>query len=225
MSNIFRCEFMGDQWGPWEDSHVIPVLPRNFEQELSTVSFLTLDGDEHCFVYDPDAQYVAWCTWDGDGWSEWQDTSKLPASPNYLVEDVEIPAFLSMGMMDAEPAMFSYQPEDDTLFISFWDGQRFSHWEEFAPVEAPPNLSEASDVFAVGDPNNTWLLAIDLEEWSIYYCSWDAEVEAFSDWIEAPSLSLPEEWYDMGGIDIDGNSVDGGLFVYATVYEIEDEDF
>ncbi|TNE50016.1 MAG: hypothetical protein EP343_09860 [Deltaproteobacteria bacterium] len=223
MSNIFRTEFLGSQWGPWEDSHQIPVLPPEFEQELSTVSFLTAGEDELCFVFDPEAQEVTWCTWEGETWSDWQDSCKLPPPPNFYVEDDDIPAYFSMGTMDGDPAMFSYQAEDDTLFISFWDGRRFSHWEEVSPVEAPPNLSEASDVFAVGDEENTWLISIDLEEWSIFYCAWDGEVEAFSPWEDAPNLSLPEEWYDMGGIDVDGNSVDGALYIYATVYDIEDE--
>lgn len=223
MSNIFRSEFLGERWSRWQNSHIVPPLPEDFDEEVSTVTFHTTQGKEYCFVYDLDSELVTWCSWQGNTWSDWHTVRNLSVPPNILLEDDDIPSFLSMGSHNGQPAMFSFQAEDQSVYVSFWDGRRFGAWELIGELEAPPNLSESCDIFAVGDETKEWVLSVDLEDWSVFYCEWDQETESFTDWGQAPPLHLPEEWYEMGGIDMDGVAIRGVLWLYATVHEPDDD--
>lgn len=223
MSNIYRSELLGERWGRWQDSHRVPVLPEDFDEEFSTVTFHTTGGKEYCFVYDPDSEKITWCTWEGNRWGGWQSVRTLPMPPNFVLEDDDFPSFLSLGSHNSETALFSFQPEDESVFVSFWDGRRFSSWELIGELEPPPNLSESCDIFAVGDETKEWVLSVDLDDWSVFYCEWDPETESFTDWGQAPPLHLPDDWYEMGGIDIDGVAIRGGLWLYATVHDADED--
>ncbi len=216
MARIYRCEFLGDSWGEWIGGEEMPPLPYEFEVETSTVTIASRQGTEWCYAYDPEAGLITWCTWEGDGWSEWHDLRELPPPPNWIVDEIE--SQFSMGAHRGKPVLYSYNPEDGSLFRSLWTGVGFSRWRGPEFIEPPPNMSEATDIFAAGDEESEWLIAVDLEEWSVFYTEWNPDEEEFSDWEEAPPLPIPDEWLDMG-VDLDGDARDGGFWIYATVYE------
>ena len=220
MPFIYRSAFLGEEWDVWEDGYAMPPLPFDFTQESCTVTFHSHNGINWCFAYDPNEELITWCHRDDIGWSDWHDVAALPTPPNYFIDnEVGIPSFFSVGTHAGEPAIYSYQPDDDSVMISFWSEGEFMEWVEIGRLEPPPNLSEASDVFVAADETNEWIISVDLEEWTVYYCEWDIETEDFSAWAEGPILVLPDEWYEMGGIDVDGDAGDGGFWIYATVYE------
>ena len=219
MPNIYRCEFLGDDWGPWEGGHDMPPLPYDFVAEECTISISSRKQIEWCYAYDPSAELITWCHWAEGFWSDWHKITELPASPNWDVDGID--TFFSVGTLAGETVLYSYNSVDGSLYFSPWSGRFFDSWQGEIFLEAPPNLSEATDIFTAGDEDNSWMLSVDLEEWSIFYTQWDEEAEAFTAWEEAPDLDLPEEWLEMG-IDIDGDSRRGIFWLSAAVYEEED---
>lgn len=223
MPFIYRCEYLGGEWNLWEDGYEMPSLPYDFTQESCTVSFHSHDGVDWCFSYDPIAELITWCNKEEEsGWTDWHDIASLPAPPNFILEDeVGIPAFFSVGTHAGQPAIYSLQPDDDSVFISYWSGEEFQEWDEVGFLEPPPNLSEASDISVACDQDNEWVISVNLEDWSVFYCEWDPGTESFSPWAQAPPLDLPEEWFDMG-VDVDADAGGGSFWIYTTIYEEDD---
>ncbi len=220
MPFIYRCQFLGDEWSEWDDGFEMPPLPDGFTQEECTITFHSHDGVSWCFAYTPFEDLITWCNKESDGWSDWHDIAPLPSPPNWIIDDEEgIPSNFSVGTHMGQPVMYSYHPDDDSVFVSSWSDDEFTDWIDLGNLEPPPNLSEASDVFVAADENNEWFISVNLEDWSIYYCEWDASSESFSAWAEAPELTMPDEWYEMGGIDVDGDADDGSFWIYATIYQ------
>lgn len=194
----------------------MPPLPPDFEPDTTTISISSRKGVDWCYAYDPEAGLITWCNWTRGGWSDWHDIVELPPPPNWDVDGIY--SFFSAGAHAGTVAIFSFNPEDSSLFVSPWERNAFRRWSGPIYLEEPPNLSDSVDIFAAGDEHSEWLFSVDLEDWSIFYTQWDDAEGEFTEWDQAPPITIPEEWLEMG-IDLDGDARDGAFWLYATVYE------
>ena len=220
MPSIYYCQYLGDGWSRWQGGFQLPPLPPQYDEEIITVTLASREGQEWCYVYDPEAGELTWCSWDGDSWSEWEGATPLPPPPNDLIESDlgDSEAFISVSSHEQGEWMLSYNPEDGSIYWSPWNDGSYEPWEGPNTIEDPPNLDDTTDVFCAGDGNHEWLISVNPENWTVFYSEWDGD--EFGDWSSAPDLPIPDEWLDLG-VDLDGAGRDGQFWIYATVYDDE----
>ena len=217
MPSVYYCRFLGDGWSEWKGGYRLPPIPDGFDEDTSTFSLASRDGQDICYVYDPEKEKITWCNWEGNAWATWQGIAELPPPPNYIIEEEE--AYLSTATHEDSDWVIAYNPADGSVYWSEWTGRGYSEWKGGLYLEEdPPNFDEHTDIFAAGEGLQQWLIAVNLEDWSVFYTR--QEGDHYGEWKEAPKLPIPEEWVAMG-VDLDGNGREGRFSIYATVYNDE----
>jgi hypothetical protein len=220
MPNIYYIRYDEDEgWDEWEGGHEMPPLYYDFDPDVCNISIASrADGHDWCHAYDPEAGLITWCTWSPAGWSDWHAVAELPPPPNWG-EDT----FFSVGAHSGTDSLYSYDPEEETLYWSTWTGFGYGMWEGPIEVDCPPNIEGESDVFMGGDGQEEFMVCLNRSDWSVFYSEWDGEEGEYTEWERLDDIHIPEgAWGDVE-IDFDGDVRDGELWIYATVYENDDD--
>ncbi len=218
MPSIYYCHFLGDGWSEWKKSTILDELPEEFATDGVAILLTSRDGDETCYLYDPEKGMLTSSCWIGDEWGLWKPS--IPLSP---------PANFSALHEDTNFTILSHEDGDWLISINLSEGSVYGapidfdtqevEWDGPFSIEAAPNMDESTDVFGANDDDAEWVIAVNLEEQSVFFAEWDGD--DYSSWEAVSSLDLPDIWLELG-IDLDGAIVEGQLQVYVIVY---DDDF
>ena len=218
MPSIYNCHFLGDSWSEWNKCTILDELPEEFATDGVAILLTSRGGNERCYLYDPEKGALTSSSWVGDEWDTWMDSMHLPPPANYsaLHEDTYF-------------TILSHEDGDWLVSVNLTEGSVYGspidfeapevEWDGPSSIEPAPNMEESTDVFGANDDDAEWIVAINLEEQSVFFAEWDGE--DYSSWEAVQPLDLPNIWLELG-IDLDGAIVEGQLQVYAIVY---DDDF
>ena len=210
MPSIYWCKDLGESWSNWTKIASIR-LPDEIIPENAHLSLTSLEGDEFCYVLDPDNFKLEWSSWNE---SDWQNWDKLDLRLPELPEDRELYKF-SVLAIDGEPWLAAIDSQNGVFFWLPIEGPY--QWEGPFQFEVPPNWSrEDSDIFMASDNEVIWLVSVNLEEQSIYFADWDGE--EFGVWSPINDLTISEDWLELG-VKFDGSLEDDQLKLYAAVYD------
>jgi len=214
MPTLYYSEFVDGEWSEWDGGFILPPLPMEFDEESTTITFAFRAGQVWCYAYDPEQAVITWCVWDGDEWTDWEESGELPPAPNWIVDGME--SYFSVSTHEDMEWVFSCNPEDCSIYWSPWSGYGFGDWEGPVFFEDPPNFDDNADLFVAGDGDKEWLLSVNEDDMSVCFVQL-SEVES-EEWSETPEpVWIPEEW--LGAIDLDGAGRNGQFWLFVTVHD------
>ena len=217
MPSIYICRDLGENWSDWEKLSVLEQFPEEFSSDDVEILFSISNGDERCYLYEPKNGLLTWSSWDADEWIDWERPLDIPPPQNLVVNEE-----------DAHFSVVSHEDGDWLISINIADGTVYwypldsedEEWDGPSYIDDPPNWDDSTDLFIASDLESEWLIAVNLEDQSIYFVEWDGE--EFGSWEMLPPLEIPEIWLELG-IKLDGVILDEDLLsIYAIVY---DDDF
>lgn len=215
MPSIYQCRFLGDSWSAWEKQMVLDELPEDFATDGVSV-LLTFRGGTHiCYLYHPELDQLTWAVWDKHGWKPWAQPLSIPAPVNFSLEQ-EDTYFSVVSHQDLDWLVSVNLSIGSVYGCPIEAGNSEESWVGPSWIEASPNWEDSTDVFVVNEDDTEWVVAINLEDRSVFFSEWDGE--EYSAWEQVPALPFADNWLEIG-IDLDGAIVDGQLQLYAIVYD------